>query len=459
MERVRASLVLLVLAASGCANVWGFKDLTDTADGSVDASEASVAPVSDAGEGGSPGNEGGCGLTNTVDNCGACGVQCAPVDSDNVAVSCDGTNCVYQCAQGRFDCPTSVPDTVGCKVANTPEHCGGCAPCDTQHSTNASCDSNGTTCSYTGCAPGYFDCDQTMPDTNGCEQQVTAASDCQICGQAGCTATHSTVTPVCEVPDGGNPYCSYPSGCAANWADCNPTPPDLHGCSTDLTTPQNCGACGRACDTVTSTGASCSSGNCAYTGCDSNFIDCDASAPNTDGCETSKLSLKACGGCGQACDTTTGTPSCDGTTCSYQCNSLRVDCNSGNAPDTDGCECTGNGCCGTDCQYAHPNSLGVPQYTFYNCDKPGTHGQADAQQACAAAGATGCTSSNLCCSLNLLTCIGSTAYSVCGTIGNTCYCWQYTGSGNDHPGTIQTTSASACSAVCYSGNSFNEPWN
>jgi hypothetical protein len=62
--------------------------------------------------------------------------------------------------------------------------------------------------------------------------------------------------------------------------------------------------------------------------------------------------------------------------------------------------------------------------------------------------------------LDVLTCIGNTAYSVCGTVGGTCYCWQYEGSGGtmaNLPGTLQAVSASNCSATC--GSSSDPKWN
>ncbi len=71
--------------------------------------------------------------------------------------------------------------------------------------------------------------------------------------------------------------------------------------------------------------------------------------------------VQSCSGCGLACDTTTGVPSCDGTRCSYVCNQGLLDCNAATAPDVDGCETSGTttsscGSCGKVCSSAPANA-------------------------------------------------------------------------------------------------------
>jgi hypothetical protein len=88
-----------------------------------------------------------------------------------------------------------------------------------------------------------------------------------------------------------------------------------------------------------------------------------------------------CGACGVACDTSTGAPSCVGTTCTYMCNPGHLDCNAVNGPDTDGCECTTPGCCGTSCETTHHDGLG---HDFYDCFPFGTHTPQTAMEACQA---------------------------------------------------------------------------
>jgi hypothetical protein len=165
------------------------------------------------------------------------------------------------------------------------------------------------------------------------------------------------------------------------------------------------------------------------------------------GCGSLEASAN-CGACGQACNTATGTPSCNGTRCSYTCVSGRTDCNATSGANTDGCECATPACCGTSCQTTHATGLTSPAPTaYYDCNPvvaPVT--QTQARGACLAftGSAAAClqtTSGN--CSCGLL--CSTTATSICGSAGGKCYCWQYTG---QYPGTVQTESASACSATC-----------
>jgi hypothetical protein len=92
-------------------------------------------------------------------------------------------------------------------------------------------------------------------------------------------------------------------------------------------------------------------------------------------------STSNCGACGVVCDTTTGAPSCVGTTCTYICNPGHLDCNAVNGPDTDGCECTTPTCCGTGCQTTHSDGLG---HNFYDCSPLGTYNAQTAVEACQA---------------------------------------------------------------------------
>jgi hypothetical protein len=159
-----------------------------------------------------------------------------------------------------------------------------------------------------------------------------------------------------------------------------------------------------------------------------------------------------CSACGLACSTGTGSPSCNGSTCSYACNAGRSDCNASIAPDTDGCECAGTGCCSGKCQTAHSNG---ESGSFYDCTTTKTYNQTQAGEACAAlTGTSGaCSSSSVGCNCFLLSC-RSQAQSVCGSSGGKCYCWQYSG---PNAGTAQETNGSNCSASCGSGS--DPAWN
>ncbi|HEX4449198.1 MAG TPA: hypothetical protein VH044_20810, partial [Polyangiaceae bacterium] len=299
-----------------------------------------------------PPNIKGCESSKTaLDSCGACGNDCDSEQSlgASCAVSDAGAiTCQYGgCQPGFADCDQSPPDVNGCETSlSTAANCGGCGrACDTKNSQTPTCD--GTTCNYGGCNAGHQDCNSTPPDLDGCETTVASAT-CDACGQP-CDTSHSQGAS-CDMSSGAT--CKY-TGCNSGYADCSKTSPDTDGCETSVTTATNCGACGRGCDTSSSNGASCSGGNCQYTGCHQGRANCDTSNHDTNGCESSLGSTSTCGSCGAACNTNTGAASCNGSTCSYQCNSGLIDCNGGNAPDTDGCECATPACSGAGCQTTH----------------------------------------------------------------------------------------------------------
>ncbi|MBI2394446.1 MAG: hypothetical protein HYV09_33050 [Deltaproteobacteria bacterium] len=307
-------------------------------------------------------NTNGCETSKTSpDNCGSCGTKC---DTTTGSPSCDGATCSYACAPGKLDCDSTAPNTNGCETsASSTLTCGGCAnKCTLTNASGATCD--GTKCGYT-CSGGYGDCNAGLaPNTDGCETALNTTSNCSGCGLA-CNTT--TGTPSC---DGAK--CSY--ACGAGRLDCNASvAPNLDGCESSTTNPASCGACGNACDTATGT-PSCDGTKCSYS-CGALKLDCNsATAPNLDGCETSSTSLSNCGGCGNVCNTITGTPTCDGAKCGYTCNAGRADCNVATAPNVDGCECETDpvapGCCSGGCQTKHSNGAGQ---TWFDCVPLGTH--------------------------------------------------------------------------------------
>src|SRR5205814_6329466 len=121
----------------------------------------------------------------------------------------------------------------------------------------------------------------------------------------------------------------------------------------------------------------------------------------------------SCGACGVACDSTTGKPSCNGSTCSYACNAGLGDCNAATAPDTDGCETslttnTNCGVCGNTCSKntsctAHSNGLGQ---SYYDCFKTGTYDVTTATDACTSANLGACSAATATCGS------GSTAMAI-----------------------------------------------
>ncbi|MFT3768354.1 MAG: hypothetical protein QM820_23140 [Minicystis sp.] len=82
-----------------------------------------------------------------------------------------------------------------------------------------------------------------------------------------------------------------PCRCVGGFDDCDGD--EDNGCETDLSgDPQNCGACGNACDN-----GACNGGSCA---CNEGFVDCDGNAST--GCEAEPAAdPKNCGACGHDC--------------------------------------------------------------------------------------------------------------------------------------------------------------
>ena len=210
----------------------------------------------------------------------------------------------------------------------------------------------------------------------------------------------------------------------------------------------NCSACGAACDLTHSLDAGCSANGCTYRGCASGWFDCDATPPNADGCETPS-SPDNCSACGRACDRKTGTPTCTGTTCRYTCNTGHSDCNAGSAPNLDGCECATPQCCGTGCQTTHSNGVGQ---NFYDCFTLGTYNALQQLAACAAF--TG--DAAKCMNVNMPSCpafLLNPTMAVC-SMGSQCDCWFLPAPGATQ-GTVQASTGNVCG--CPLGNS--PTWN
>jgi hypothetical protein len=119
--------------------------------------------------------------------------------------------------------------------------------------------------------------------------------------------------------------------CFPGTADCNHIGTD--GCETDITTVQNCGACGNVCNEPNAT-AACVNGACAVGSCNKGFGDCNGDP--SDGCETMLTTNTDCGGCGVPCALPNGSASCASGTCTLTaCNPGYFDCDGNPA---DGCE-------------------------------------------------------------------------------------------------------------------------
>jgi hypothetical protein len=85
-----------------------------------------------------------------------------------------------------------------------------------------------------------------------------------------------------------------------------------------------------------------------------------------------------------------GQPNGQGATCSYTCATGYLDCNSGNPPNTDGCECHVAGatqpsqCCSGACPVAHNNGLNQGTSAFVDCFTFASSAATVARDACVA---------------------------------------------------------------------------
>ncbi len=144
-----------------------------------------------------------------------------------------------------------------------------------------------------GCATGETCCDGACVDTR------SNTASCGACG-ALCAATPQATAQcssgACRVT------------CNAGFSDCDGDA--SNGCETATSVdPNNCGACGNICPTMTGTTATCSAGACGGA-CSFGFGDCDRD--RTNGCERALFDEQNCGACGNVCPTGL---ICNGTTC------------------------------------------------------------------------------------------------------------------------------------------------
>lgn len=151
-------------------------------------------------------------------------------------------------------------------------------------------------CSMGDCDFGYGDCD--LDPSNGCEADLSSMENCGACGAA------------CLNLPGSYSSCDFGAcfySCDSDLVDCNGDlgDPSGDGCEANLDSDvDNCGSCFEDCGTgVNQTSAFCAAGNCQFI-CDLNYGDCDPYP----GCETFLLDdPENCGSCGEVCDGITGT--------------------------------------------------------------------------------------------------------------------------------------------------------
>lgn len=216
------------------------------------------------------------------DNCGACGTVC-PSGQQCRGGACVACICQPGCGAGEVRCNGVCVST----QTNT-AHCGACG--------NAC--ASGETCSNGTCQ-------------GGCAG-ANLNTDPQNCGVCGRVCSFPNASAVCV-----NGNCAI-GVCAPGFADCNGVLAD--GCETNLSSNENCGACGNVC----SPGQVCSNGSCvASAGCTPGQTrPCYSGPPGTAGVGICRAGSQTCSSSG-----TWGACIGEQTPKAELCNNLDDDCN------------------------------------------------------------------------------------------------------------------------------------
>lgn len=260
------------------------------------------------------------GLYTTLEHCGACNNDCSalahvlasatecsivedPSDASRQIAAC----VILECEDGWADCDGD-PQT-GCEVdLSDPLSCGQCGvSCGTTHTTTSTCalqseeDEDKIYACEIECEEGYAHCSDSTAD--GCEVDLTSDKNCGSCGNDCTDGRFANAQGMCEV-SGGTPECVMkPNSCDEGYADCDDD--GKTGCETDLTSADNCGACGVICGDTNARSSICVAGNSASENtcvidCQDGFDSCDGL--DSTGCETDiRNSVDHCGTCGTSC--------------------------------------------------------------------------------------------------------------------------------------------------------------
>ncbi len=275
----------------------------------------------------------------TVADCGGCGDVCSY--PNGIPACAEGSCELSECTGGFADCDSDA--STGCEAdLSTAATCGDCATsCEDRARAVASCGAGG--CEW-ACDDGWADCNGVGSD--GCEASLADPSTCgdcsttcptelPVCSGGSCVTGCSGATPdlcggscvdidsdpnncgscgrACDDPPHASPTCSSGTcgmACDDGYGECNGLPSD--GCETNLRTASHCGACGSMCS-LPHASATCPAGACLVSSCDTSWADCNGSP--SDGCEIDLNSVDNCGGCGNVCSVSHGTPGCASETC------------------------------------------------------------------------------------------------------------------------------------------------
>ncbi len=182
--------------------------------------------------------------TNDDENCGKCTNACDPTGGgkpmyDNGHYGCLNSECgKFKCDMFWGDCDHEV--TTGCEtLLVTPENCGGCG---IQCAPGQECILDEMLAAKCMCPPGKTLCNKECYGdlcTGVCRDLTSDPNNCGACGFP-CVTEAAYSTGVCNFGTCGRK-------CLAGRADCNGN--EVDGCEIDTNTdPRNCGACGRTCD-------------------------------------------------------------------------------------------------------------------------------------------------------------------------------------------------------------------
>ena len=256
----------------------------DSGDGSALAQNLCVETRCPAPYATCPDDQGLCttNLTSDVKHCGACDAAC-PSKPPNATSLCSGGECKLACRPLFADCNHQVADGCETPTESDPLNCGACG--------NA-CKA-GLICwrGACGCPNGYTACGLE------CKKLDSDSDNCSACGNV-CHAPSDDADPAWRC--GANVITPHTKWmclssaceltCEPGWGDCNKNFCG-DGCERDLSTdPDNCGACGHACDP----GQGCAAGVCfcppGTKNCNGNCVDLQTDPSIRD----SKLDLVKC---------------------------------------------------------------------------------------------------------------------------------------------------------------------
>lgn len=157
---------------------------------------------------------------------------------EGVGFFCEAGACVAtQCVQDfLITCPD---DAQACQtdIRNDPDNCGGCGQTCEGTFANATAFCSQRSCLVDECLSGFLDCDRDLSGT-GCEVDITTTDNCGACGVS-CGSANTDASSCVAGTDAGTFACEL--DCAAGFSDCNGNPAD--GCEVDLRDPSFCGTC------------------------------------------------------------------------------------------------------------------------------------------------------------------------------------------------------------------------